>query len=328
LGSTGDNVWDVNSTEADGTHVDGHSPYLFESGTATAGTNTNSETITIADSSKTWSPTDKWRGFTVKRVSDGATVVILNSTATALTGYSRAGLVSNWAVGDSYQIHKVLISQDQACRGKGDLINGDYTTPLNSTTGTATWSHQALEPAYSWNDVYNPGNVPVTIHTNDSTGGFVILQEGRDYFNNSSSVAMVAKYTASLNGVDYTGPYTYPHPLVSGGGGDTTHPTATMTVPSNGATVSGASVTLTATASDDVAVAGVTFKRDGGTVIGSEDTSSPYSVTWDSTSVSNGSHTLYATARDTSNNTGDSSSISVTVSNGGPPPPALIILKR
>ena len=31
----GTSVWDVNATEADGTHVDGHPPYLFDSGTVT-----------------------------------------------------------------------------------------------------------------------------------------------------------------------------------------------------------------------------------------------------------------------------------------------------
>src|SRR6266852_2336618 len=36
-GATGDNSWDYNATEPDGTHVDGHPPYVFLSGTATGG---------------------------------------------------------------------------------------------------------------------------------------------------------------------------------------------------------------------------------------------------------------------------------------------------
>ena len=35
--STGENPWDYNATEPDGTHVDGHPPYLFDSGTAGTG---------------------------------------------------------------------------------------------------------------------------------------------------------------------------------------------------------------------------------------------------------------------------------------------------
>ena len=48
---------------------------------------------------------------------------------------------------------------------------------------------------------------------------------------------------------------------------------------------------------------------------GGEDTTSPYSVSWDTTTVPNGVHTIIARARDTSGNTGDSLPVSVTVSN-------------
>ena len=63
-GATGDNVWDYNATESDGTHIDGHVPYLFESGTATNGTD-----YSITDTTKSWT-TNQWTGYTVKRISD------------------------------------------------------------------------------------------------------------------------------------------------------------------------------------------------------------------------------------------------------------------
>jgi hypothetical protein len=198
-GSSGDNVWDVNATEADGTHVDGHPPYLFESGTATSGSGT-----TIVDTTKTWA-TNQWVGYQVRRVSDSGIAAILSNTATALTvtyDSSHYGIV--WTAGDAYQIHKVLISMDQACRGISDLITGGAVSPVNSTSGTATWTHQALEPAYSWNDIYNPGAVPVLLHVPTNFGAQSILVENRDYFNGTP----MPGYT----------PYTYPHPLVSGGG--------------------------------------------------------------------------------------------------------------
>src|SRR6185437_5878284 len=98
-------------------------------------------------------------------------------------------------------------------------------------------------------------------------------------------------------------------------GSDVTPPTVTMTSPSNGATVSGSLVALSATSSDNVAVANVQFEVDG-TNIGSAATSSTtvFSTTWDSTGASNGTHTLYAVAKDTSGNYA-TSSISVTVNN-------------
>src|SRR5262249_5113046 len=98
---------------------------------------------------------------------------------------------------------------------------------------------------------------------------------------------------------------------------DTTAPTVTLTAPAPG-TVS-STVTVSANASDNVGVAGVTFKLDGST-IGAEDTSSPYSISWDSTTASNGTHTLTAVARDLAGNTTTSSPVSVTVSNAAPPP--------
>jgi hypothetical protein len=94
---------------------------------------------------------------------------------------------------------------------------------------------------------------------------------------------------------------------------DTVAPTITLTGPANGASVSG-QVQLTATASDNVGVAGVRFKVDGVNA-GSEDVSSPYAVAWDSTLAGNGSHTIVAVARDAGGNTTQTSSITVNVSN-------------
>ena len=79
------------------------------------------------------------------------------------------------------------------------------------------------------------------------------------------------------------------------------------------ATVSG-TVTLTATATDNVGVAGVQFKLDGAN-LGAEDTTSPYSVSWNTTTVANGTHTLTAVARDAAGNTTTSPTVTVTVAN-------------
>src|SRR5205807_10057541 len=102
--------------------------------------------------------------------------------------------------------------------------------------------------------------------------------------------------------------------------GDTTAPTISLSAPANNATVSGSSVAVAANASDNVGVAGVQFKLDGAN-LGGEDTSSPYSVSWDTTTATNGSHSLTATARDAAGNPGSAAAVSVTVSNAAPPPP-------
>ncbi len=99
-------------------------------------------------------------------------------------------------------------------------------------------------------------------------------------------------------------------------GGDTTPPTVSVTAPTGGATVSGSVVTISATAADNQGVVGVQFKIDGAAT-GTEDATAPYSITWNSTTVSNGTHLITATARDAAGNNTTSSSVSVTVSNGG-----------
>ncbi len=99
----------------------------------------------------------------------------------------------------------------------------------------------------------------------------------------------------------------------TGGGGDTTPPTVSLTAPSGGATVSG-TVTVSATASDNVGVTQVSF-YDGSTLIGS-DSSSPYSVSWNTSGLS-GTQVLTAKAYDAAGNVGTSASVSVTVSSGG-----------
>ena len=99
---------------------------------------------------------------------------------------------------------------------------------------------------------------------------------------------------------------------------DTNPPTVALTAPADGSTVSGSNVTVSANASDDVGVVGVQFILDGSTNIGAEDMSSPYSVTWNSTSVPNGSHVLTAKARDAAGHATTSSPVNVTVSNVAP----------
>ena len=93
---------------------------------------------------------------------------------------------------------------------------------------------------------------------------------------------------------------------------DTEAPSVTITAPASGTVVTG-SVTLGATASDNVAVAGVQFTLDG-TNLGGEDTSAPYQAMWDTTRVSNGSHTLRAIARDAAGNA-SSSPVTISVNN-------------
>src|SRR5439155_14717615 len=93
---------------------------------------------------------------------------------------------------------------------------------------------------------------------------------------------------------------------------DGTAPTVTLTAPADGATVSG-TITVSANASDNVGVAGVQFLLDGA-ILGAEDTTAPYSISWDTSTATSGTHVLKATARDLAGNTATSAAVTVTVS--------------
>ena len=60
--------------------------------------------------------------------------------------------------------------------------------------------------------------------------------------------------------------------------------------PAAGASVPG-TIPVNATAADNVGVAGVQFTLDGAN-LGAEDTAAPYSVSWNTTTATNGTHTL------------------------------------
>ncbi len=115
--------------------------------------------------------------------------------------------------------------------------------------------------------------------------------------------------SATLSVTDSAGTQTS---SLTGTGTDVTAPTTQITAPANNATVSG-TVTVTATASDTVGVTSVQIYIDG--VLSASGTSSPLNYSWDTASISNGTHTIYSKAYDAAGNVGTSTTISVTVNN-------------
>ncbi|MFO1493680.1 MAG: Ig-like domain-containing protein [Lysobacterales bacterium] len=93
--------------------------------------------------------------------------------------------------------------------------------------------------------------------------------------------------------------------------GDTTLPTASASV-----TGSSGTITLNATASDNVGVTSVEFLIDN--VSRGTDSTSPYSLAFNSTTLSNGTHSLVVKAADAAGNIGTSTAVSFAVNNTVP----------
>jgi subtilisin family serine protease len=92
---------------------------------------------------------------------------------------------------------------------------------------------------------------------------------------------------------------------------DTTPPSVTLTNPTAGAVLS-STIQVQGTASDNMGVTGITFLVDGQLV--SSTSGSPFTFTLNTSSFTNGSHTLTVTASDAAGNAG-SASVAVSINN-------------
>lgn len=94
---------------------------------------------------------------------------------------------------------------------------------------------------------------------------------------------------------------------------DNTPPQVSLSAPANNAFVTG-TFAVSATATDNGAIGKVEFYRDNNVLL-TTDTSSPYTFNWNSTTVTEGAHTLYAIAQDTAGFRTTSAVVAITVDN-------------
>jgi RHS repeat-associated protein len=96
-------------------------------------------------------------------------------------------------------------------------------------------------------------------------------------------------------------------------------PAVALSAPAGGEQVGGSAVKIAAAAADDRRVDKVEFFVDGGTTPIASDTTAPFEVTWNSTGIANGTHTLSAKATDDAGNFTLSSPGNVIVHNSAVP---------
>src|SRR5206468_1797535 len=123
----------------------------------------------------------------------------------------------------------------------------------------------------------------------------------------NTTTASNASHTLSAVARDAAGNTTTSAAVTVTVSNDTTPPTVSVTAPLPGAMVSN-TVTVTAISPYTTLFRSVQFKLDG-VNLGAEDTTAPYSVSWNTTTASNASHTLSAVARDAAGNTTTSAAV-------------------
>ena len=181
-------------------------------------------------------------------------------------------------------------------------VSGNASATISWATNEASDSRVDYGTSPNSLAASQSNTTPVTSHSLQLTG----LSPDTTYYYRVTSTD--AAGNSSTDPTPPTAPRSFTTPPI-----DNTPPTVTLTAPLNGATVSG-TTNLTATASDQSGIGGVQFLLDGNPV-GAEDTSAPYNLAWNSTTVANGTHTLAARARDSAGNTAASTTVTVTVAN-------------
>jgi hypothetical protein len=142
----------------------------------------------------------------------------------------------------------------------------------------------------------------------DTSAPWSLSWDTRTARNGSRVLRAIARDAAGNTRTSYSRTVTVNNPTA-----DTVAPTVGVTTPSNGATVAG-TVTIAASASDNVGVVGVQFMLNG-TNIGGEDTSAPYSASWATSAVADGPQQIVAVARDAAGNRQSSTPVTVAVAN-------------
>lgn len=181
----------------------------------------------------------------------------------------------------------------------GTTVNGPTALPLN------TWTHIVGTYDGSYLRIYVNGilsgtsSQPISGNIYNGSAALRFGYNSTGYLK--GSLDEIAIYDHALRAPEVWSLYTL----------DTAAPTVSITSPLQNATVSGV-IPVNANAADASGISKVAFYADGALV--GTDTTSPYSVSWNTASYAhNSSHALVAKAYDPANNVGTSAAVTVTV---------------
>ncbi|MGC4118405.1 MAG: Ig-like domain-containing protein [Myxococcales bacterium] len=268
----------------------------------------------------------------------GAT--LLNNAGFVATASDDVGVVRMEIYVDSTLIGAASTSPCNASWNTRAMANGSHVVTSKAYDGAGKMAASAPVTVTFNNDFVAPTTALTSPSAGATVSGWVTLAASA---SDNAGISYVEFYSDStLLGRSWSAPYSFAwnsrtttngsHALTSRAydtstnwatstavnvtvNNDFTPPTTTLTAPVAGAIVSG-TVTLTATASDNLGVARVDF-YDSTTLLGSR-TVPPYSVSWNTTTATNGNHTLLSQAFDEAGNLQNSPGVTVTVNNPVP----------
>ena len=234
-----------------------------------------------------------WRKITFPAVTTSQIRVVVNGSA---DGFSRLTEVEAYTAGNGNTPPSVSLTAP----ANGAVYSGPATVTLAASAtdsdgtvskvefyngSTLLGSAVAVPYSYTWSNVL-PGSYSLKARAYDNQGAT----------SDSSPVSLTVN--------------------------DTTLPTVSLTAPGNATTVSG-TITISASASDNVGVSRVEFYQNG--ILLSATNVAPYGYNWNTSFLANGSYNLTAKAFDAAGNVGQSGTVSVTVANSDTTPPTISI---
>ncbi len=204
---------------------------------------------------------------------------------------------------DALRARRVFATEDRTSQlvltANGHVMGESFsnTGPVTLIANYASSSGQSAQRVQFFEGV--PGRNGTVTQLAEGSGSYTFTPAAGKHF-----------YYAKITQADGLRLWSAPVWIDQGGStpADTTPPTVSASESGSSGTI-----TLSASASDNVGVSKVEFWIDG--VLVATDTSAPYSVAFDSTTLSNGSHSLVAKAYDAAGNVGTSATVSFSVSN-------------
>ncbi|MGZ7018438.1 MAG: Ig-like domain-containing protein [Acidimicrobiia bacterium] len=269
-----------------------------------------------------------WNGSAGTSTTQWSSASPISLTATGTTSWSRALTTASLQTGVTYTVTAVA----------KDTVN------LSSTTATSTFTYLTGAPTTAFTAPASGAKVhgAVTISgtasaTSPATVASVEFQYSPAGAGTWTSIAIdvATPYTTSWDTTAVAdGSYDLQMIVTDSAGNtnsavrtitvDNTAPTGNITAPTDGDYVHGNAVTVSSNSADagsGVANATFQFKPTAGvtwTTIGAPDATSPYSVSWNTTTLTDGSYDLQVITTDNAGNTFTSLVISVLVDNTAP----------